>query len=372
MRSSIALLALITGACISPSGPGSTPLEMSSRAQSMRASLDRDIPRWLAEYDVPSAAVAVIEEGDIVFSLMKGERAPGQPATADTLYNVASMTKPIVAETILSLATGGDLSLDDRMADWWTDPDIADDPRRSLLTPRIALSHRTGFANWRRETDDTLAFRFEPGQRFGYSGEGFQYLARYAERRADLPFEELAQQQVFEPAGMQNTAFTRRDWFDNRVAVPQGPDAERREPSIRDEWNAADDLHATVDDYARFLVWAFADDRLPPALVEERRTITEDQAGQLCASGRMPTEACPEALGFGLGWTVFDTGSDTVLLHGGGDWGERTLAFYIPEKRFGAVVLTNGANGQKLIRDVVRTIYPDPSFGAFMDMQAGN
>lgn len=337
----------------------------------MYATLDSKLPVWLAEHDVPSAAIAFIQNGQIAFTVVHGEQSPGVSANEQTLYNVASMTKPIVAETVLSLAASGRLSLDDRMADWWTDPDLAEDPRRNLLTPQLALSHRTGFPNWRYQTDDKLVFRSDPGERFGYSGEGFQYLARYAEERVGMPLEQLAEQEVFGPAGMKSTAFTRRDWFEGRVAVPQGPDGSRREPSIRDEWNAADDLYSTASDYGRFLIWAFASERLPSALAEERATITEDQAAKLCASGRLPKDKCPAGLGFGLGWTIFDTGTDRILMHGGGDWGVNTIAFYIPERQEGAVILTNGANGQKVIRDVVQTIYPESSFGEFMAMQAG-
>lgn len=347
------------------------PADQSPTTATLRASLDAQAPGWLESHDVPSVAIAYIADGRIAFTAVYGEQAPGVPATPDTLYNIASMTKPIVAETILRLASEDRLSLDESMAPWWVDPDIADDPRHRLLTPRMALSHRTGFPNWRYQTDDVLVFRSDPGEAFGYSGEGFEYLAHYAERRTATDLETLARREVFDPAGMTDTAFTRQDWFAGRVAVPQGPDGTTREPTVRDEWSAADDVHATVGDYARFVVWAMQGESIDPQIAAQRFVITEDQADQLCASGRMPEEACPAALGVGLGWMIYDTGDNRIVMHGGGDWGEHTLGFFVPESGVGAVIFTNGANGQKVIRDVVHLLLGDPSFDAFMAMQAG-
>jgi len=99
------------------------------------------------------------------------------------------------------------------MAPDWIDPDIEDNPWSKLLTLRMCLSHRTGFANWRYQTKNVLTFQWEPGTKTGYSGEGFDYAARFAERKTGRPWEELAQQYVFDPAGMR-TPRTRRALVD--------------------------------------------------------------------------------------------------------------------------------------------------------------
>ena len=91
-------------------------------------------------------------DGPIGNELLKKMEAKGVPATTRTLYNVASLSKPIFAETIHRLAAAGRLSLDEPMSAYWVDPDVANDPRHERLTPRIALSHRTGFKNWRYQT----------------------------------------------------------------------------------------------------------------------------------------------------------------------------------------------------------------------------
>ena len=71
----------------------------------------------------------------------------------------------------------------------------------------MALSHRIGFANWRRQTGDTLRFGFEPGSSFKYSGEGYEYASRFVQRKLGASLDSLARQYVFGPFGMRNTSW---------------------------------------------------------------------------------------------------------------------------------------------------------------------
>lgn len=337
---------------------------------SLKKSVAEKLPGWLAEYDVPSAAIAYIVDGKIAWTHVAGEAEPGKAATADTLYNIASMTKPLVAETVVRLAKGGAFSLDDIMADTWVDPDIKSDPRHRLLTPHIALIHRTGFPNWRYQTNDVLTFKNDPGTKFGYSGEGFQYIARFAEKKMGAPLEKLVTQQIFEPAGMTQTSFTGKPWFAGRIAMSRNGKGEHAHATVREDWNAADDVWATVGDYARFLAWVMAN----PVSDEPAATYwttRENLGGQICGEGRLAADVCPKSLGFVGGWNVYHTADNLIVMHGGGDVGERTLGFFDPVNKTGGVIFTNGAKGQKVIRDVVKILFPDPSFVAFMKLQAG-
>ena len=76
------------------------------------AALDRDMPALLSRHGVPSVSIAHVEKGRIVLAAAYGEQGPGVAATPDTIYNVASLTKPVAAETVLRLAAAGKLSLD--------------------------------------------------------------------------------------------------------------------------------------------------------------------------------------------------------------------------------------------------------------------
>ena len=81
-----------------------------------RAEIDAHAAEWLKESDVPSVAVAYIEDRKVAWTEVYGEQSPGVAATEKTQYNVASLTKPITAETILRLASARKLSLDESMS----------------------------------------------------------------------------------------------------------------------------------------------------------------------------------------------------------------------------------------------------------------
>jgi CubicO group peptidase (beta-lactamase class C family) len=92
-----------------------------------RAEIDRYAAEWLKESDAPSVAVAYIEHRQVAWTEMYGQQSPGVSATGKTLYNMASLTKPVTAETVLRLASARRLSLDESMSPFWLDPDIQAD-----------------------------------------------------------------------------------------------------------------------------------------------------------------------------------------------------------------------------------------------------
>lgn len=328
-----------------------------------------EIQRLLAEQHVPSVSVARIARGRIAWAGAWGEQSAGVPATRDTLYNIASLTKPISAETVLRAAARARLSLDEPMAAYWLDPDIVNDPRHRLLTARFALTHRTGFPNWRFETRDRLVFQRDPGTQVGYSGEGFEYLARFAERRTGTAFERLAEDLVFRPAGMTRTAYTRRDWFQGRIAVPTDSDGRALEPSLRDRFVASDDVHTTATDYARFLIGVAAGQGLTPALAAERGRIQASTRERACPPARAAT--CPDEVGWGLGWDVAAFGDTRVLWHTGADRGEFAFAYIIPATGEGVVILTNSVVGHRIVLPILERAGAEPRFLAYLRAQAG-
>ena len=333
--------------------------------------LDDLVPRLLEEHDVPSAAVAYIENAEIAFTKVWGEQAPGVPATPRTLYNVASLTKPVVAETVLRLVDAGKLFLDEPLAPHWVDPDVAADPRSQMLTPRIVLSHETGLPNWRYETEDVLRFLQAPGERAGYSGEGFEWLAKAVENKLGVPFEDLARAYVLEPAKMKSTAFVRQPWFEGRLAEPYMEGRDLRNV-VREDFLAADDMRTTVGDYARFLVHLMKGGDVSPKLASERLRIGRHFSWiEACATQAESEPPCPKSMGWTTGWLLFDYGEERIVYHDGGDLGEKTLAFYSPEREEGVVVFTNGANGAEVMFDIAAVLYDNEDWLTIMSPPEG-
>lgn len=333
--------------------------------------IEKKIPQWLTETDTPSAAIGYIVDGQLTWVAVDGEQSENIKASENTLYNVASLAKPVTAELLFRLIDEQPEFLDAQASTWWIDPDVKDDPLLKQLKIKHLLSHQSGFPNWRYQTDDKLVFNFKPGTAPGYSGEGYQYLAEVIQSKWQQPFEKLMASHLFETIGMDNSAFTHRSWFDERIAHPKGPEGKYGKPSIRETFVAADDLYATITDYSHFVASVMLNMAKDSAVNKARWTSDFNLAPRLCGSGRIDAAHCPDALGFVMGWSRIDYGESTFYLQGGGDWGERAMAIMLPESKTAIVVLTNGANGMKLVRRAVNMLMPHASLDAFLAMQAG-
>lgn len=284
-------------------------------AQIRSKPLSVTVPEILANTHVASVSFAEIINGKLTIAEAFGEQSAGVPATRSTLYNIASMTKPISAEVILRLASQGNLSFDEPMYPCWTDPDIADDERRKLLTPRLALSHQTGFPNWRSETGGKLTFTRMPGTAYGYSGEGLEYVARFAEKKTGRAFETLDQQLVFGPSGMTSSAYTKRDWFKGRIAAPSDGNGKWLVPVMVDQFSAANMVYATPTDYSRFLIGVMDGKGLSSTVRAERSRIQVEHDFKPCTTAW--AAGCPDEVGFGLGWEVIKIREKTFWMHTG-------------------------------------------------------
>ena len=368
-RAALAVVASVAlGACVGTARTRATVATASRDANadsSTFAALDSMVPALLARHHVPGIAIAYIEDGAVAWTRVYGEQAPGVPATTATLYNVASLTKPVFAEVMLQLVADGRIALDEPMAAHWVDPDLAADPRHRLLTPRMALSHRIGFPNW-RPRGGPLRLEHGPGSGYHYSGEGYSYLARFAERKLGAGIDELARRYVFAPFGMRNTAFTRQPWFEGRIALPADGRGAFGEAHYANPVNGADLLYATVGDYAAFVVGAMRRTSLPVAVARQRDSIHSPDSSEQAKCRAKIAERCADRFGYGLGWSIMEYPGFTVRWHTGSDDGHKAMAFYFPERRRGVVLLTNGANGFMPMIEVAQLLSWGTPFAEFL------
>lgn len=124
---------------------------------------------------VPGLSIAVINDGDIVYSAELGVKnlATREPVDRHTLFEAASLSKPVFAHFTLLLAGRGVLNIDTPIYRYYMDKEVDfSDERYKLLTARMVLNHASGWPNWRQSPQDRLIFGFKPGTRLGYSGEG--------------------------------------------------------------------------------------------------------------------------------------------------------------------------------------------------------
>jgi CubicO group peptidase (beta-lactamase class C family) len=330
-----------------------------------RAALDRDIPPVLAANGIPSVSIAQIHDGHIALTVAYGDQSANVRATTATLYNIASLTKPLTAETILRLISKGAFGLDDPISATWTDPDIANDPRAKSLTLRILLSHRSGFPNWR---DRAVGLRFQssPGT-IGYSGEGYEYAAHFAEKKTGKPFEVLAQSNLFDIEGMHDASYVRKAWFKGRIALPVDGKGKVLEPFLLDKFNAADGVYTTAGDYAKFMIGVLRDTGLRQDIALARNSVQASTRDKDCVGAVAAT--CPEDEGFGLGWQVMMFKDATLMMHTGKDDGLFTFAYLDRTSGDGTVILTNGDNGGAVVLPILDDLHARKEFVAFLRAQ---
>jgi CubicO group peptidase (beta-lactamase class C family) len=319
-----------------------TPDSPAARPAPITYEFEKKIPGWLKETNVPAAGVAIIENGQLKYTkvfgeLKKGSTAgPGVPAPPNTIFQVASLTKPIVEVLTLILVTRREWNLDEPLANYWVDPDVANDPRHKTLTTRHVITHRSGFPNWRSvNASNKLEFIADPGTKVNYSGEGLEYLRHALENRFKQPLEQLARKRLFEPYGMKNTRFVWDATIDeSRFAVAHNKEGKPLDVHKHTTANAADLLLTTIDDYGRFAVNVLKSKGLSP---------------EVFADMVRPQVQYPSGknLFFGLGWMLMPelSNGEYALIHTGSDPGVSTVVVLFPKTQRGLIVFTNGDNG---------------------------
>jgi CubicO group peptidase (beta-lactamase class C family) len=325
-----------------------------------------DIIALLKANAVPSVSYAQIRGGAIVKTEAFGEQSAGVPATIATLYNIASLTKPLTAEIVLRLASKGTFSLDAPLYPDFVDPDIAADPRSKMLTLRMALSHQTGFPNWRGK--DALKFLHDPGTAYGYSGEGYQYAAHFLEKKTGQTFESAADANLLGPLALKSTSYIDQPWFEGRIAVPTDENGNSLSPHIAKRFIAADLVYTTAQDYARFMLAALKDEGLSKAIAADRIHVQRSTREHDCAGAKAAT--CPTDIGPGLGWEVLAFPGHTILMHSGRDPGLFTFAWLDKNTGDGAVILTSGEHGDRIVLPLLEQLDADPAFLAYLKAQA--
>ncbi|MBS1500732.1 MAG: beta-lactamase family protein [Bacteroidetes bacterium] len=308
---------------------------------------DDSIRHWLTRYHVPGAAIGILEDGRIKSIGYYGEIRPGVPVSENTLWNVASLTKPVTSATVMNAINAGKLGLDEPVYPYYTNPDIKDDPRARLLTPRIFLSHQTGFKNWTYiEPDHKLHFHFDPGKGYGYSGMGYEYLRHAVESKLDMNLEQLAEIYVFAPAGMKHTHFGWNDRLDSAQFAWGYSAAGKRYDYVYKEINAADWLVTSMTDYCRLGLFVMKGEGISKKLFHE---VTRIQVN-------MDTDLAHRNDGMGLGWEVIRSlpSNEYALTHDGSDNGVATLVLLLPNSKRGIVIFTNGDDGAKFISAVLK------------------
>lgn len=297
---------------------------------------DTEIESRLKELKIPALGLGIIEDGKLKQIKVFGQIKENNSAPYNTIFNVASLTKPITSMVALHLVSLGKWNLDEPVYKYWTDPDIVNDPRNKKLTTRIILSHQTGFPNWRyMKENKKLSFDFEPGTKFQYSGEGFEYLRKAIENKFKKPIEQLAKDLIFQPLKMTDTNYIwDTDTDKSRFAIGYDKNEKPYETEENKQANGADDLHTTIEDYGNFLANILDGGNL-------NKDVYLEMIKKQVQTGKSKY--------FGLGFVIYDLGNgEYAVSHGGSDEGTFCLTVILPKTKQGILIFTNSDNGYKV------------------------
>ena len=351
------------------------------------AGVDAEVKKLMARTNAKGMAVAVIDHGKVSYVHAYGIRnAKGDPLTADTVMYGASLTKTIFAYTAMQLVDQGKLSLDAPIRDdldkplpsYGPDPvfpdkygpykDLADDPRWEKITPRMALTHSTGFSNfWFIEPDQKLHIHFEPGTHFSYSGEGFillQFVVEHGRKAQGLGLDvgDLTQA-IFNRLGMHRTSLV---WsIDNperNVADGWNDQGQRQPHDKRSKVRVAGSMNTTISDLSKFAAALVRGDGLSTA---SRAEMTKPSLHITTASlfplflPDLPVSEQRRDLASGLGVTVFDGPQGHGFYKGGHDGATANTLVCIDAGQRCVVILSNDVRSEAGFADLVRFILGD-------------
>ena len=329
-------------------------------------SLEKAIPRLMKEGDVPGLSIVLIRDSKIYWHRGFGVKNVDTNESIDktTIFETASLTKPVLAYAALKLVDSGRLGLDVPLVNYLPGDYVAGDDRSNLITARMVLSHTTGFQN-ELHPGEQLQIHFTPGERFSYSGEGFIYLQKVIERISGECFDIFMKKMVFDPLGIKSASYTWRREYETTMASGHnaaGIAAERIRPTeVKLSW-----LHMTTLDYAKFVIAVMNGVGLKPESAKQMLTpqVRVDESCVFClkpGQGRMS-----QSLGWGLGWALEQNEIGGAFWHWGENRGEfHTFVIAYPKQKMGIVVFTNSGNGLSIIPEIVSLAIggSHPAFG---------
>lgn len=324
--------------------------------------LTMSLSERMAFYRVPGVTVAVVRGNRLYWTL-----ARGTGVSDTTLFQVASISKPVTALAALRLVERGTLSLDRPVNDVlrsWRIPDNAFTAARPV-TLRHLLSHSAGFTNGAvgiyppgRATPTLLQaldglspsnrppvrVDFEPASRWRYSGGGYSVLQQMLIDVTGEDFPTLTKRLVLEPLAMYRSGFFQP--LPDSLASRATPGHDRRGDVIEGRWwtlpeMAAGGLWSTAPDMARLIIGLNAAWSGASGALIQQSTAREMMRRQIDD--------------WGLGVAVDTAGGGIRVSHTGSNNGYRAIVVAFPERGDGIAVLTSGDNGGSLRDEIIRS-----------------
>jgi CubicO group peptidase (beta-lactamase class C family) len=331
------------------------------------------IEEVMARAGVTGLSCAIINDSRVVYRRGFGvrDKDTGAPNDGETVFAAASFSKTVFAYLAMLLVEEGVLDLDTPLQEYLGRPlaenpsyaDLAGDDRAGRITARTALSHTTGFPNWRFLTEDgRLAILFEPGSRFSYSGEGIALLQMVIEQLTGSDLEELSRELIFRPLRMEHTSYVWQEAFEVNHAVPHDQYERPKGVRKRREADAAGSMTTTAADYARFFAALLDPEAAGAVLVDSMLTPQiAIRSERMFGPGAWTDtdEVAAPGLSWALGWGMFDSEAGRAFFHTGHDFGWQNYAVAYRDRGIGVVLMSNSDNFESVAREITAVTIGD-------------
>jgi D-alanyl-D-alanine carboxypeptidase len=344
MRLLLASLMAMQIAC----APSSTPA--ATQQPQFAERLDALLQKEMQDVKLAGLAVAVMRNGEVVYSrtLGKADIEGGIDVSADTSFNLASLTKNFTSVGLMRLVEQGKVELDAPIGRY-----LSGTPEAwSKITVRHLLSHKSGIPDYTKypsfrevytkeiSREDVLkwakesSLEFEPGSRAAYSNTGFVVLGHLIAEVSGKPYVDLLREAVFGPAGMKGASL---DEPGKRVAGKAKPyelkgDALALAPEVAKGWSfSAGGLNASLND---LIAW--------DKVVSKRSLLKAESWDAMWKVEAERLEGRP--MNYGLGWVVTKVEGQRMVGHFGDKPGYSSLHFHFPETGVSLIVLANRTN----------------------------
>ena len=325
-------------------------------------------PRWtiverMKHHKVPGVSIAMIPGGKVAWARGYGVASNGRPVDTETLFQAASISKPVTALMALRLVDEGKLSLDEdvnlKLRSWKVPEN--EFTKTQKVTLRRLLNHSAGltvhgFDGYSagapvpspldildgRKPANSEPIRVEsvPGAKWGYSGGGYVVVQQLVTDVMGIPFSELVREKVLAPLGMVYSTFRQPLPADLEVNAAAGHDSDGA--MIKGRWH-------TYPEMAAAGLWTTPSDLA--------RVVLELQHGcQVLRPATQLTMLTKLLYDYGLGIGLEDKSGRKSFSHSGGNAGFNCNLFGYLDGGEGVVVMTNGDNGWPLIEEIMRSV----------------
>jgi len=362
------------------------PLAVVAQTMPSGPAIDVEVSKLMSHTHARGMAVAIVDHGKVGYVQAYGIRnAQGDPLAADTVMYGASLTKTVFAYTVMQLVDQGKLKLDTPIKDdldkplptYGPDPvfpdkygpykDLADDPRWERITPRMCLTHSTGFSNfWFTEPDQKLHIHFEPGTHFSYSGEGLillQFVIEHGRKAQGLGLDvgDLTNAN-FARLGMTRTSMTWHNGQDPNVADGWNDQGQPQAHEKRSKVRAAGSMNTTISDLSKFTAALVTGEGLSAAssaeMTKPQLHITVAHQFPLFLPD-LPVSEQRKDLYAGLGVVVFDGPQGHGFYKGGHDGQTANTMVCIKASQRCVLILSNDVRAEAGFAELVGFILGD-------------